>query len=115
MKEIFSRMFYSDRIIWIIFIVLSCVSILAVFSASSSIVYKHGNQFAPIFKHVSFLILGFVGVVFLQRVPTKRFIKCFPFLLLFSIGLLVATLLFGKAENNAQRWLTLAGVTIQSS
>ncbi len=115
MKEIFSRMFYSDRIIWIIFIVLSCVSVLAVFSASSSIVYKHGNQFAPIFKHVSFLILGFVGVVFLQRVPTKRFIKWFPFLLLFSIGLLVATLLFGKAENNAQRWLTVAGVSIQSS
>lgn len=113
--NIFDRIFKGDKTIWCIFIALCIISLLEVFSASSTIVYRQHNHWAPILRHAVFLTIGFGGVMFLQRVPTRYFASL---LLLLPISwiLLIMTMFMGTDVNGAQRWLGVGGIfTIQPS
>lgn len=104
----------GDKVIWGIFIALCVVSVLEVFSASSTIVYKQQNHWAPILRHVAFLLIGLGGVLFLQRIPT-RFFSILVFGVPVSAILLVIAMSFGENVNGAQRWLGVGAFTIQPS
>lgn len=111
----FDRIFKGDKTIWCIFIALCIISLLEVFSASSTIVYRQHNHWGPIFRHAVFLLLGFGSVVFLQRVPT-RYMSSMLLLLPVSWVLLVMTMFLGSNVNGAQRWLGVGGAfTVQPS
>lgn len=113
--NIFDRIFKGDKTIWCIFIALCIISLLEVFSASSTIVYRQHNHWAPILRHAVFLTIGFGGVMFLQRVPTRYF-SSLLLLLPLSWILLIMTMFMGTDVNGAQRWLGVGGVfTIQPS
>lgn len=112
--DFFSRTFRGDKTIWCIFIALCVISILEVFSATSTIVYKQHNHWGPILRHAAFLLIGFGGVMFLQRFPT-RFFSIFVLLLPVSCILLVLTMFMGADVNGAQRWLGVGAITIQPS
>lgn len=113
--SIFDRIFKGDKTIWCIFIALCIISLLEVFSASSTIVYRQHNHWGPIFRHAVFLMIGFGAVVFLQRVPTRYF-SGMLLLLPLSWVLLIMTMFMGSDVNGAQRWLGVGGVfTIQPS
>lgn len=112
--DFFSKTFRGDKTIWCIFIALCVISLLEVFSATSTIVYRQQNHWGPILRHAAFLLIGFGGVMFLQRVPT-RFFSALILLLPISCILLILTMFMGTDVNGAQRWLGIGAFTIQPS
>lgn len=114
MDNIFTKVFRGDKTIWCIFIVLCVISLLEVFSATSTIAYKQQNYWAPVLRHAVFLCIGFFFVLFLQRVQT-RFFSSLILLLPISWILLVMTKFIGEDINGAQRWLGVGAFTIQPS
>ena len=52
------NIFKGDKVIWMVFFFLCLISVVEVFSASSSLTYKSGSYLAPMIKHLSILIVG---------------------------------------------------------
>lgn len=102
----------ADRFIWGIYVALLFISIVELFSASSSEV--HGsNVYEPLIRHCIFLGIGFVLVVWLQNIHFGYFSRFASTLAILSLGLLVFSTLFGADINGAQRAIKIAGFTIQ--
>ena len=112
--DFFNKTFRGDRTVWIIFILLCIISLVEIFSATSTIVYKQGNQWGPIIRHALFLLTGFCGVMFLQRVPTRFFSLSIPILII-SWFFLILTLFMGEEVNGAQRYLGFGAFSFQPS
>ncbi|MDR1200502.1 MAG: FtsW/RodA/SpoVE family cell cycle protein [Tannerellaceae bacterium] len=112
--ELASKLFKGDRAIWIIFMFLCLVSVIEVFSATSTLTYKNSNYWGPVVRHASFLLAGFVLVLILHNVPS-RFFSALILLLPVSALLLIVTPLFGKETNDAHRFLSLFGISFQPS
>ena len=108
-----------DRTFWGLFIALIIVAIIALFSASSTLVYMHHSALGPIGQQMLFLLVG-VGVAFLiQFIPTVWIRFCGYGLLLISVLLCYSTLVPGNpfvaTINGAARWVRIAGITFQPS
>ncbi|MDH6355718.1 cell division protein FtsW [Dysgonomonas sp. PH5-45] len=114
MEGKFSKIFKGDKTIWCIFIALCVISLLEVFSASSTIVYRQQNYWAPILRHGVFIVIGFFFVLFLQRVKTRYFSGLMLFLPV-TWFLLILAMIIGEDVNGAQRWLGVGSITIQPS
>ena len=112
--DLASKLFKGDRVIWIIFMFLCLISVIEVFSATSTIAYKNADHWAPIVRHASFLLGGFVIVLILHNVP-YRFFKAFIMLLPLSVLMLIATPFVGINANDAHRWLDIFGIQFQPS
>lgn len=112
--DLASKLFKGDRVIWIIFMFLCFISVVEVFSATSTIAYKNANHWAPIVRHASFLLGGFVLVVLLHNIPC-RFFPGFILLLPVSVLMLIVTPFVGVNANDAHRWLEIFGVQFQPS
>ncbi|MDR3058926.1 MAG: FtsW/RodA/SpoVE family cell cycle protein [Prevotella sp.] len=108
------RAFKGDKVIWCIFIALCIISLLEVFSATSTIAYRQQSHWAPILRHAAFLLIGFAVVMFLQRVPS-RFFSVLLLGIPVSVILLIITMFLGQDVNGAQRWLGIGAFTIQPS
>lgn len=108
------KVFKGDKVIWTIFIILCVISLVEIFSATSTIVYRQQNQWGPILRHTMFLIAG-VGLILLIHNIPYRYFSSLIFLLLASIVLLIMTFFVGKSVNEADRWLSFMGITFQPS
>lgn len=108
MKRIFEYI-SGDRVIWMIVIVLSFFSLLAVYSSTGTLAYhyKGGHTEYYLIKHLSILILG-IGLMYVAHlVPYKYYSRIAQILIYLSIPLLFITLIKGTNLNEASRWLTL--------
>lgn len=112
--DFFGKAFRGDKVIWCIFLALCVISLLEVFSATSTIVYRQQSHWAPILRHATFLLIGFGLVMFLQRVPS-RFFSILLLGIPVSAILLIITMFMGTDVNGAQRWLGIGAFTIQPS
>ena len=112
--DLASKLFKGDRVIWIIFIFLCLISVVEVFSATSTIAYKNANHWAPIVRHATFLLGGFVLVLLLHNIPC-RFFPAFILLLPVSVLMLLVTPFVGINANDAHRWLEIFGIQFQPS
>lgn len=112
--DLASKLFKGDRVIWVIFMFLCLVSVVEVFSATSTIAYKNANHWAPIVRHATFLLGGFVLVLLLHNVPC-RFFPVFILLLPVSVLMLIVTPFVGINANDAHRWLEIMGIQFQPS
>ena len=92
--DLASKLFKGDRVIWIIFMFLCLISVVEVFSATSTIAYKNANHWAPIVRHATFLLGGFVMVLLLHNIPC-RFFSAFIILLPVSMLMLIVTPFIG--------------------
>lgn len=110
-----SKLLKGDRVIWVIFIGLCIVSLVEVFSATSTLTYKvNTNHWAPIMRHATFLLGGAVVVLILSNIPI-RFFSLIMLILPVSIGMLILTPLIGVNANDAHRWLEIFGIQFQPS
>lgn len=107
MQEILEKYLKGDKGIWAVVILLSLFSAVMALSASSNMAYRlaDGNATPFWIKHVFFLIIGIVIMVYLQHFKFKYFSRLSQVGLWLVIPLLLVTLAFGKNINSAQRWI----------
>ena len=110
-----NNIFKGDKVIWMIFFFLCIISIVEVYSASSQLTYKGGSYLAPMSKHVGILFVGVLCMLITLQVKCKYFKIVTPFLLLFSIVMLIWVLVFGESTNGANRWGSILGLQFQPS
>lgn len=105
---------HSDRYIWGIYIVLLAISMVELYSASSTEVTA-GSIYAPLIRHSIFLAVGLGIVLLFERIHYKYFRKWAWFAAIVSLVLLLLTTFthVGMAVNGAQRAINVAGFTIQ--
>ena len=70
--DLASKLFKGDRVIWIIFMFLCLISVVEVFSATSTIAYKNANHWAPIVRHATFLLGGYCCYIIYRVVSSLR-------------------------------------------
>lgn len=109
------NIFKGDKVIWMIFFFLCMISIIEVYSASSSLTYKTGNYMAPVIRHIGLLGLGLLTMICMLKVKCKFFKTVTPFMLALSFVLLLWVLVAGQSTNGASRWISLAGINFQPS
>lgn len=109
----------GDKVIWALVVLLTLVSLLAVYSSTGSLAYKNykGNTEIYLFKQIVFILLGFAIIYFAHRVNYTIYSKVAKFLFILSVPLLLYTLFFGDSINQASRWIKLPiiGMTMQTS
>ena len=109
------NIFKGDKVIWMIFFFLCMISIIEVYSASSSLTYKTGNYMAPVIRHIGLLGLGLLTMICMLKVKCKFFKIVTPFMLGLSFILLLWVLVAGQSTSGASRWISLAGINFQPS
>lgn len=115
LKIISNNLFKGDKVVWMIYFFLCMISLVEIYSASSSLTYTHGNHFDPMIRQAGFLFIGLIIILVVHRIPCKYF-KLFPiFLLPASILLLLYVLLFGGTINGGNRWIDLGILSFQPS
>jgi cell division protein FtsW len=109
----------GDRWIWLIIIMLSMISIMAVYSATGTIAYKKGVSVEKylVFKHGIFVLLGIAMIYIAHLLDYKYYAGISKILMIITIPLLIYTLAFGAHVNEASRWvkIPLVGLTFQTS
>lgn len=108
----------GDRWIWLIIILLSLISVLAVYSATGTLAYKRGvGSESLMFKHLIFIVFGFVLIFFAHLLNYRYYAGISKVLMVITIPLLLYTLLFGSNVNDASRWIAIpgTGLTFQTS
>ena len=115
MDSLIKKYFRGDSTLWIVFIALCLVSVVEMYSASSTLAYQAANYSAPVMRHVGFLGLGALLAIAVHLVP-YRYIRLLSYLgLALSVVLLILVIFKGKSENEASRWLVIGGVQFQPS
>lgn len=108
----------GDKIIWLVVIFLSILSLLAVYSSTGTLAYKYqgGNTEYYMIKHFVILLFG-LGIMWLTHlIKYKYYGRIFQVALWIAIPLLALTLLIGLDLNDAKRVLPLPfGLTFQTS
>jgi cell division protein FtsW len=111
--------FKGDRTIWLIVILLSILSVLAVYSSTGTLAYKYhaGNTEYYVFKHFVILLFGFGLMYFGHLVKYNGYARVSKIGIFLAVPLLILTLLMGSNINDASRWLTLPiiGLSFQTS
>lgn len=120
MKQIFQHV-KGDRTIWAVVAVLAIFSFMPVYSASTNLVYVVGNgsTLGHLVKHIVLLIMGFVIIYGVHKIPYRYFSGGSVLMLPVIIVLLIVTLAQGTTIGgaNASRWIRIpfVGVGFQTS
>lgn len=118
--DLLKNLFKGDKVVWTIYFLLCVISIIEVFSATSSFSFKSGNHWTAITNHTVFLIFGTLIVVIVHNL-NYRFFQLLPPILLPVSGLMLLFLtamghIMGQGRvNDAARWFELAGIQFQPS
>ncbi len=108
----------GDRWIWIIIILLSLLSVLAVYSSTGTLAYKRGvGSESLVIKHFLFIVVGFALIYFAHLINYRYYAGISKVLMIITIPLLMYTLVFGSHVNDASRWVAIpgTGLTFQTS
>ncbi len=109
----------GDKVIWMVTILLSILSILAVYSSIVTLAYKYqsGNTEYFLFKHTLILFIGFLLMFAAHNVPYKYYSRISQIAIIIAVPLLAITLLTGADINDASRWLVIPVInqTFQTS
>ena len=111
--DFLSKVFRGDRVIWMIFMFLCLISIVEVFSATSTLAYRR-NYWDPIMRHTIYLMIG-LGVVLICHSIKPKYFSLLILLLPISILMLLMTKFWGVNVNEAERFLSIGSITIQPS
>ena len=115
MNKKIGNLFKGDKGIWTVFFFLCLISIIEVFSASSTLSYKSHNYMGPIIYHAGTLLAGIVITIVTLNIPCRYFKLVTPLFLILSFATLLWVLAFGESVNGANRVIQLPGFTFQPS
>ncbi len=106
------KYFKGDRVIWVVVILLSVMSLLVVYSSTASLAYKYhsGNTIYYFIRHTLFLGIGLLAIFFVHKIPYRAYFGLATSLIIAAIALLIITWIFGSTKNSATRWITIPGL-----
>ena len=110
-----SSLFEGDKVIWMILFFLCIVSVLEVYSASSTMTFNKGAYWTPVLKHGLFLGVGVSVAWGTHKIPQRYFGYIAVLGILFSVAFLLVTMLRGQTTNDAARWMDLGFFSFQPS
>lgn len=107
--KILKELLHGDSIVWIVYILFITISLVEVFSASSTLAYKTGDHLEAIMGHAVNLGIGLLTVWVVHQIPWRWF-RLIPHVLMpVSCVLLVVVSVMGMfgdgRVNGASRWL----------
>jgi cell division protein FtsW len=117
MQQLLERV-KGDKVIWSVVILLSLLSLLAVYSATGSLAWRMDKSSGfYLVKQLAVLAAGLLIIFVVHRINYTRFARFAVILFLLSIPLLIYTLFFGTTLNEGSRWirLPLINLTFQTS
>ncbi len=108
----------GDRVIWIVLMLLSILSLLIVYSSTGALAYRaaSGNTLHYLIRQIVFLGLGFGIILLMVNVfPVKIYSIAANYLLYISVGLLGLTVVmkFGGMLGGSGRTLNLGFISFQ--
>ncbi|MBK6976465.1 MAG: FtsW/RodA/SpoVE family cell cycle protein [Cytophagaceae bacterium] len=111
------RHLHGDRQIWFILVLLSVISILVVYSSVSALAYRKtdGNTEFFLLKHSFFLGLGLFVTYVIHRFDFTQYSGLATIFLWITPFLIIYTLLFGVSVGGARRWVSILGLSFQTS
>lgn len=104
----------GKKTIWLVLILLSALSVLEVYSASSNMTYATGKYWMPMVTHTTYVVLGILAAYAIHRLEIVHIKLGLLLLYIVSIPLLLLAAL-GPKVNDAGRWLHIGSITIQPS
>lgn len=107
------KIFKGDPVIWIIYAALCLISVVEVFSATSSLTYKVSTHWAPISHHLKFVFGGFILALLVHLVPYNKFRTLGKFLFPISVFMLIYITVDGLLVNGAARTFSFFGIDFQ--
>jgi cell division protein FtsW len=111
--DFINKIFRGDRVIWMLFLFLSLISIVEVYSTSSMLTFRT-DYWRPILRHVMFLLAG-LGILLIVHAIPARFFSVLGILLPAAWLLMLGARLLGEPVNGSYRWVSLFGITFQPS
>lgn len=109
----------GDRAIWIVVVLLSVFSLLAVYSSTGTLAYRFrsGNTEYYAVKHFLIQLMGLVLMFLASKVKYTYYSRISQIAIWVAIPLLIFTIIKGTTINEAARWITLPiiNVSFQSS
>ncbi|HXK75295.1 MAG TPA: FtsW/RodA/SpoVE family cell cycle protein [Bacteroidaceae bacterium] len=111
-----NRIFRGDKVIWVVMAILVSISIVEVFTSTSSFVSpSNGNFMAQVNKHILTLCIGFAIIQITLLIPFKFYRLAGVGGFVIMLGMLAAVLFLGHKGNGATRAIMLGGFSIQPS
>lgn len=107
------QLFGGDRVIWVLIVLLTVYSGIAVASSVVSLAYEDGNVAIHIIRHSSFLLVGWFIIYVSHLVPYRFYAIFAQLLVIIAAGLLLLTMIYGQEVNQASRWLHVPGTGIK--
>ena len=106
----------GDKGIWAIVMILSCISIAAVYSSTGRLAYlkQGGDTTYYMFKHLGILVVAWGIMYGVHRVKYTYFAR-FSMLMVGPVLVLLALTLTMGTVNDAARWIRLGPVSFQPS
>ena len=116
MDSLLKKLLRGDAVIWVVYAFLCAISILFMYSASSTLAYKAADYYAPIMQHMGYLVLGVVAAFVVHLIPLGV-IRLLGYVGLAAsvVLLLMLQLGWGVEENEAVRWMSIFGFRFQPS
>jgi len=106
----------GDTRIWAVIFFLVFVSIVVVYSATGGLAYTSygGNTWYLFFKHCRFLCIGLIMMYLIHKIPHKYYNRLGQLGFIIAIPILVYTVVFGTSLNDANRWITIGDMPINT-
>ena len=100
-----NKILKGDRVIWVVMFILGVISLIAVYSATSSEAHARVGAYNEqvLIKHAATLAIGFIMMFAASRINYRRYSRAIELILLLVSILLVFTYFFGSRINGASR------------
>jgi cell division protein FtsW len=116
-KADMARKLKSDKVLFITTVLLVCVGVVMVYSASAALGNdRFGSPYRFLTRQVMWAMLGFAALAIVMRVDYRTYRE--PVFIWTTLGLVTCALLavlFSPPVNNARRWFAIGGLGIQPS
>jgi len=106
----------GDRIMWMVMVALSCLSLLIVYSSTGALAYRQagGNTTYYIIRQVIYQGIGYAAIIImLNYVPVKFYNKIANLALLVALAFVVLGLAIGRSGEGTGRTLPLGFISFQ--
>jgi len=117
MQQVLQRI-KGDKVIWSVVLILSLLSLLAVYSATGSLAWRMDKSSGSyLVRQLGLLGSGLVLIYFVHKINYTKFARFSVIMFMICVPLLIYTLVFGAKLNEGSRWikLPLINQTFQTS